>query len=61
MSLNYIKELLTDKTENSLTNLPNGTVKLNFVGFITQIKQLKDLKSKHLNVILEETFLKWMR
>jgi iron complex outermembrane receptor protein len=31
----------------SLTNLPNGTVKLSFVGFITQIKQLKDLKEKH--------------
>jgi iron complex outermembrane receptor protein len=31
----------------SLTNLPNGTVvEFYFVGFITQIKQLKDLKKK---------------
>jgi iron complex outermembrane receptor protein len=42
----------------SLTNLPNGTVKLSFtfVGFITQNKTIKGLEKENtLDVILEET------
>jgi iron complex outermembrane receptor protein len=48
MRQNYIKELTDENGKFSLSNLPNGTVKLSFtfVGFITQIKQLKDLKKK---------------